>query len=340
MKRKLGLGILGIGFAGKKHLEASQRVEGIIPIGICDTVAEEQQLKCLKEEYSLKIATTDYNELLECEDIDIISVCTPNYLHAEHVIKACEAGKHILCEKPLATTRGDCVKIINAVEKAKNKVLVGQVCRFSPVFETIKCFCEKGELGKLFYIEGDYIHNVAEGIRSSHKPWWKDPQNRHLCILGGGCHPIDLMRWIGGEVEEVFAYGSNTAIPDAPFEDSVIAALKFESGAVGKLFVSLAAERPYSVNLSVYGTEGTVMNNKLWLRSIPNIEKFVDLPITILNEHPYFDKELAHLEACIREDKNPKVSCEEGAKTVLTCLAIIESLDKGVPVKVNLDLEI
>ena len=74
MKEKLGLGVIGIGFAGRQHLGASKRLEGIIPIGICDTVGDGRHLKSLEEEYSLKIATADYDELLECEDIDIISV--------------------------------------------------------------------------------------------------------------------------------------------------------------------------------------------------------------------------------------------------------------------------
>jgi len=198
---------------------------------------------------------------------------------------------------------------------------------------TIKSLSEE-RLGDVFFLEGDYIHNIIPWLDGLGHEWWNSPENPHFAAMGGGCHPIDLMRWIAGDVEEVFAYGNRFGWKDVPDEDTVIASLKFESGCTGKLFVSLSSPRPYGLNLSVYGTRGTVVNNRLFATDIPNLEDFVDLPITIDEEHPYFYEELDHLVACIKGEALPKVSVLEGAKTVSTCQAVGESLDTGAPAKV------
>ena len=90
-----------------------------------------------------------------------------------------------------------------------------------------------------------------------------------LPILGGACHPVDLMRWIAGEIVEVSAFGARRNIPEAPWDDTVIANLRFASGALGKCLVSCGAKAPYAMNLAYYGTRGSVVNDRLFLDGIP-----------------------------------------------------------------------
>jgi len=117
--KKIGVGVIGLRMGGK-HLIGYQNNSHTKIVGVCDLDAEKTREKA--KEFGAIIATTDYKDLLKSKNINIISVATPDYFHCEQSVAAMEAGKDILCEKPMAPTLEDCIKMVKAVEKTKKKI--------------------------------------------------------------------------------------------------------------------------------------------------------------------------------------------------------------------------
>lgn len=216
--------------------------------------------------------------------------------------------------------------------------MVGHGARFSRLFETIHHLVHTDTLGDACFVEGDYIHDLKPFLPYPGHDWWMDTEKEgQLPIIGGACHPLDLMRWIAGEIVEVSAYGVNKNMPQAPWYDTVITNLKFKSGAVGKCLVSCGAEIPYNLNFSYHGTKGSVVKNKLFIGGIPHVEDFSELPIKIRAEDHTCPQILDHFLTCIEKDQTPLIDAADGARSVAVCCAIIESIETGQPARVFLD---
>ena len=324
-----GVGVIGAGHAGREHLKAIRDHPRTRVVGVAVAHPSRERAMALRAEFGAEFVTDDYRELLVRDDVDIICICSPNRLHAEQALDALAAGKHVLCEKPMVTSIEDARRVVAASQAAGTRFLVGQICRFSPIFQAIKRLYDDGDLGQAFFAEADYI---KQSLRI-HKRWWLDPREPHFIVFNGGVHPLDLLRWVVGEVEEVQAYSNHMAVPEATFDDCVIATLRFVSGCLGKLLVAFGAWMPYELNLSIYGTRGTVRNDRLFLGRLPGLQDFARLPIPIVREHPYFREEWDELIAAIEEGRPTRVDAVEGARTVALCAAVGEALDTGRPAR-------
>ncbi len=328
--KTLGVGIVGIGHAGREHFKAF----GENPDAEVRAVWAPSRNRLDLFPGPGDLFASSYEAMLDRKDIDIISLCSPNYAHADQAVMAVAAGKHVICEKPLATSLEDCERIVRAADKRRElKFMVGQSARFNPICKTIKRLYDGGDLGEAFYAEADYLHNIEKRI----KDWWADSQNPHFGLMGGGVHPIDLLRWIVGDIEEVYALSNHKVIADFPHHDAFLMNFKFENGCLGKMAAFLGCQRPYQMNLAIYGTKGTVINDRLYLSKIEELEDFMPLPITILAEHPTFGEEMGHFVDCILNDKTPMIDLRDGAKSAATCIAGGESVETGRPVVVKND---
>lgn len=331
------IAVVGTGYIGGEHIKAIATHPTAQLHTICSTPRSEATAQKLKEEYGAITCTTQFESVLGTNDIDIVYLCTPNSQHVAQAIQTLEAGKHLFVEKPLAVTVEECKKITETAKKSLTKVMVGHGARFSNIFETIHHLVHTGTLGEACFVEGDYVHNLKPFLPLPGHDWWMDPEKEgQLPIIGGACHPIDLMRWVAGEIVEVSAYGVNKNIPNAPWYDTVISNFKFESGAVGKCLVSCGAEIPYDLNFSFHGTKGSIVKNKLFIGGIPHVEDFSELPIEIRAEDHTCGQELDHFLDCITNDKTPLIDAIDGAKSVAVCNAIIESIETGKPAQVFL----
>ena len=326
----MGVAIIGLGHAGKAHFGAFEANPNTEVRALY--AASDKRLDAYPGKAGL--FCSDYEAILEREDIAIVSLCSPNYAHADQAVKAVEAGKHVICEKPLATSAEDCERIVKAADKRRDlKFMVGQSARFNPICKTIKKLYDGGDLGEAFFAEADYLHNIEQRT----KYWWSDKKNPQFTLLGGGVHPVDLLRWVVGDVEEVFALANHKILKDFPHDDAVIMNLRFKNGCLGKVAAFVACRRPYALNLAVYGTKGTVINNRLYLSEIEELEDFIDLPITILAEHPTWDEEMGNFVDSILNDTTPLIDVRDGAKSALVCIAGGESIQTGKPVTVKND---
>ncbi len=322
----IGAAVVGVGYAGGQHAAAYRRhpkteLRGIVTRDPDNVVGADD----------VRLITADLDEMLADSDIHIVSICTPDALHAEQVEKALAAGKHVVCEKPLAPSVEECRRILDAAKASGRKVMTGQILRFSPQFESIHKMVHQGELGAPFFVEADYLHNLEPFLGG----WRSDPDHKPNLTLGGGCHPVDLLRWLVGEVVEVHAYGNRKVLHESAYpHDCILMSLTFATGCIGKVLVSGGCRRPYALNLSVYGDQGTIENDKLFLAKIDHLQDWMNLSLPVEEEYPYYYEEIDHLLQCIEQDTLPRVDAAEGARSVAVCLAAQRSIDEGRTVKV------
>jgi len=325
-----GAAVIGVGF-GRAHLRGYAAHPRVEVRGVCD--ADPQRLEPVAREYEGAFTTTDYRELLVRDDIDIVSVATPDFFHAEQSIAAMRAGKHVLCEKPMTTTVADALAITEAARETGRKFMVGQVCRFAPGFVRGKEIVESGEIGELFFVESEYAHNYDHAL--GHREWRKDPSRPRNAFVGGGCHAVDLVRWVAGEIEEACAYANHVAMPDWPVDDCTLAIFRFRSGVIGKVFCSIGCVRPYTMRSVFYGTEGTVIcDNKSETIQVCSRRRCADgkfrfeaIPVDL--SHHNVSAEIAQLVEAVIENGPVPTDALEGARTVTACLAAVESAATG-----------
>ena len=179
------------------------------------------------------------HEMLENIEADIVVVATADHAHKDATVAALKAGFNVMCEKPMALRHEDCREMLMAEKESGKLLMVGQVCRFTPAFVRAKQIVESGILGDIFFAEGEYAHDYAT-IPGVDK--WRMHPDREP-ILGGGCHSIDLLRWLIGDPVEVTAYSNRMVLKDWPISDATIGIMKWENGTIGKIFTSIGCKR-------------------------------------------------------------------------------------------------
>lgn len=277
----------------------------------------------------------DYKDIIARDDIDAVIVTAPDQWHCEMTVAALEAGKHVLCEKPLALTRDECVRMVNAAEASGKKCMVGQVCRYAPGFAKAHEMIREGKIGDLFFVESEYAHDYSK--IPGYGGWRLDPK-RHG-FLGGGCHAVDLLRWIAGDPYEVTAYANRKMLTTWPTDDCTIAIWKFPDNVIGKVFVSTGCKRDYTMRSVFYGSEGTIICDntspdlKWYSTANASFTNAVSVPVDIANHN--MTAEIADFCDSILNDKPVPTPIVEGAKTVIAALAAVESSKTGAPVAIS-----
>jgi UDP-N-acetyl-2-amino-2-deoxyglucuronate dehydrogenase len=276
---KLKFAIIGCGRIAERHAEQIQRLA--VLEAVCDKV--ESHATALGQKYGSKIYT-DYEELLIAEnDLDVISICTPNGLHAEHSIRAFRKGIHVLCEKPMAISVYDCGEMIKEAEKANKRLFVVKQNRYNPPVRAIKKALDDNRLGKIFNIQLNCFWN--RGAEYYTQSDWKG-----TIKLDGGTlftqfsHFIDLLYWMFGDINKVKAITKNFNHDKIiEFEDSGVVIVEFTSGIIGTINYTVNS---YSKNmegsLTIFGEYGTVKIGGQYLNELEyqNIKDFriTDLP--------------------------------------------------------------
>ena len=329
MDKKLKVANIGMKF-GMSHVEGAMSCAADI-VAICD--CDEENLRFAGERYSIpeEKRFADYTDLLD-KDIDIVTVAIPDQQHKKVSCDFLRAGKNVLCEKPLALTREDLEEIIKAADESDAQFMVGQICRFTPAFEKAKELVESGTIGEVYFIESEYAHDYMKLVDN----WRSDPL-RHG-VIGGGCHAVDLIRWIAGDPVEVFAYGTHKLLPTVAYDDATVAIMKFNDNLMGKVFVSTGCKRDYTMRTCIYGTKGTIIcdnTSPAMTLFTTDDEGVVKEPQTIevqVNNHNAA-KEFEVFADAIVNKKTVLTDAREGAKTVEVCLSIVESSKTGKPVR-------
>ncbi len=278
MSKDLNFAVIGCGRIGTRHAEHIKNNGNLV--AVCDIV--EDKANVLSEKYGAK-AYTSISELLDNEtSVDLVAICTPNGLHAEHSIEALSKGFHVLCEKPMAISVHDCGEMIKTAENSNRRLMIVKQNRFNPPVEAVKKLIDEKKLGKIYSIQLNCFWN-------RNPDYYKDSWKGTLDLDGGTLytqfsHFIDLVYWMIGDVKSVKAFGGNFHHQDiVEFDDNGVIALEFYNGAIGTI--------NYTVNsfagnmegsLTIFGEKGTVKIggqylNELEYQRIEGIE-IKDLP--------------------------------------------------------------
>jgi predicted dehydrogenase len=348
--RTLGVGIIGSGgIARGAHLPAYKACEGEgVRILACADVNPDTARQTA-EQFEIPHIFTDYKKLLEMEEIDAVSVCTPNFLHMQPTIDALEAGKHVLVEKPLAMNAAEGSAMVDAARRTGNKLQVGFHTRFQSAAQALKRFVDAGEMGEIYFAR-------AQAMRRRGIPGWgvftqKDKQGGGP-LIDIGVHILDLTLWLMGHPKPVLCSGQTYAKfgpregilglmgqwdpKTFTVEDFAVGMVRFGNGATLVLESSFVAnqEQRDTFNTELFGSEGGC--------SFSPPKMFFEKHQTLIDATPVFLPQVKAHEAEIRafvrailEDTPVPVTGEEALMTTQIIDAIYRSTDMGREVPVE-----
>ena len=271
---KLKFAIVGCGKIAERHAEQVKRLA--VLQAVCDKV--ESRALQLGEKFGSRVYE-NYDELLVNEkEIDVISVCTPNGLHAEHSIKAFRRGIHVLCEKPMAISVYDCGEMIKEAEKVNRRLFVVKQNRYNPPVQAVKKALNENRLGKILSIQLNCFWNRNKDYYSSSD--WKGTKK-----LDGGTlftqysHFIDLLYWMFGDIKRIEAITRNII----DFEDTGVVIMEFYNGIIGTINYTVNSyNKNMEGSLTIFGEKGTVKIGGQYLNELEyqNIENYniTDIP--------------------------------------------------------------
>jgi UDP-N-acetyl-2-amino-2-deoxyglucuronate dehydrogenase len=269
---KVKFAIIGCGRIAQRHAEHILNNGELV--AVCDNVSEKA------DEFAKKYNTKAYHSVEELfaneKHLDVVSVCSPNGLHAEHSIRALNAGSHVLCEKPMAISVNDCGEMIKAAERANKRLFAIKQNRFNPPVEAVKSAIDKGRLGKIYSVQLSCFWNRNNDYYANS---WKGTKE-----LDGGTlftqfsHFIDLLYWIIGDVRKVKAFTGNFGHKGIiEFEDTGVVILEFHNGAIGTINYTVNShEKNMEGSLSIFAENGTVKIGGQYLNELEyqNIKDF------------------------------------------------------------------
>ena len=262
--------------------------------------------------------------------IGAVIIATPNFTHADLVVQAAQAGKHIFCEKPLALSVADCDRMIAAARAAGVHLCVGHVLRYLPVFDRMKAMIGEGVIGEPFAMRVSRLGGWGEQAA------WR--QRRATCggpLFEVNAHELDYLRYVLGEPETVYATGSQTVLHSTDFEDTVFVSVRFRGGRHGLLHSSVAAALGSYTGL-IQGAEGTIGFTN-WPSRI-DWKRFDGTGGTIrepeLVAPDAHERELTHLVDAALDGRTPAIRGEDGRAMVAIAEAAVASMASGEAIRV------
>lgn len=336
MSRKMRFAVIGAGVIAPSHAKAIAGNSEAELVAVADV--ELDKANKLAENFSIPYVYQDYQELLKRDDIDAVTVAVPSGYHAEIVIAASEAGKHVLCEKPLDITADSMTRMITASRKAGVKLGCVFQRRVTEASIVAKQAIEAGKLGKL--VLGDAYQKSYRSPQYYKSAGWRGTWaiDGGGALMNQGVHGIDLIQWLMGDVHSVFAY-SSALVREIEVEDTAVAVVKYKNGAFGVIQGTTSVYPGQETRFELHGEKGTIIFDdsgfKQWKfadheeempQVVPRVSASND-PTQIANDGHFIL--VNDLIQAIREDRDPLVPGEEGRKAVDLIHAIYESARTG-----------
>jgi UDP-N-acetyl-2-amino-2-deoxyglucuronate dehydrogenase len=324
MKTNITFALIGCGRIAQRHAEHINN-NGILT-AVCDNVKEKADELAAK--YNAKAYYSVEDLLASEKKMDMVSICTPNGLHAKHAIQALNAGFNVLCEKPLAISVNDCGEMIKAAEKANRRLFAIKQNRFNPPVAAIKQAIDENKLGKIHSVQLSCFWNRNEDYYANS---WKGTKE-----LDGGTlytqfsHFIDLLYWLIGDVKASQAFTGNYTHKDIiEFEDTGVVILEFYNGAIGTVNYTVNSYgKNMEGSLTIFAEKGTVKIGGQYLNELEyqNIEGFKIENLPEGNKSNNYgnyqgsmsnhDKVYENLVSVLQNNEPISTSAFEGLKTV------------------------
>ena len=345
--KTIKVGIIGAGgIARSAHIPSYQKLEDVSVVAVADVI--EATAKEAAEKYKIPNVLTNYEDLLKIEEIDAVSVCTPNAFHAAPSIAAMEAGKHVLCEKPMAISVKEARQMVETANKHKRILQIGLASRFSAGAQFLKQQIETGRLGEIYFAR-------AVSIRRRGIPSWGVFVRKEMsgggALLDIGVHVIDLVVWLMGAPKPTAVFGTAGAMfgkrrdvinPDwGPWDvdrfdvdDFATGMVRFENGAMLSIETAWAANIEEPGRSYILGTDGGchIVGDKIFEQ---RNGKLSDTPLKIPEGESAYYVEVQRFVDAIRNDLPSPVPPEEVLNVQQIINGIYESAETGESVRIR-----
>ncbi|MFY4773654.1 Gfo/Idh/MocA family protein [Metabacillus sp. RGM 3146] len=345
---KLKVAVIGCGsIAQHRHIPEYLMNAQAELVAVCDI--NEQRANEIARKYEIK-AFKHYEELFESGLVEAVSICTPNYLHAPISIAALNAGLHVLCEKPMATSREEAKEMIDAAKKANKKLMIGHNQRLVPSHQKARQLIKNGDIGKVYSFRTAFGHAGPERWSVDGKDsWFFQKDKAFIGAMGDlGVHKTDLLRYVlGEEIAEVGAFVETSAKDFANVDDNAVCVMKTESGIIGTLAASWAYTGKEDNSTVIYGEKGI-----LRLEEDPEyslVAQYANGEVVKYSLGKIQSNEeggqansfvVEHFIESILSDKDPLITGEEGLKSLEVILAALRSNETRQFVTTNLGVQV
>jgi UDP-N-acetyl-2-amino-2-deoxyglucuronate dehydrogenase len=337
----INFAIVGCGHISKKHAESIEKLPNASLVAVCDTI--ESNMKPFTEEYGAT-PYVNYDEMLKDERIDVINICTPSGSHAFLAVKAAEAKKHVIVEKPIALTLKDANTIIEACRENGVKLSVLHPNRFRPAMKKLKEALEHGDLGKLSHANATVRWNRDQAYYDQ-APWRGTKTHDGGVLMNQAIHNLDLLVWVMGDIDEVYSM-SATRLRNIEAEDVSTGLVKFKNGALGVIETATTIyPKNYEESLSVFGERASIKVGgrtanfiEHWEMEGLSVEERDNLIQEIANDPYGVPGHLCIIEdmiEAIEKDRDPVVTGEDGKKALELVVALYESAEQGKAIKIS-----
>jgi UDP-N-acetyl-2-amino-2-deoxyglucuronate dehydrogenase len=333
-------GIVGCGHIAKKHVDAIAATEGAELAAVCDTDPA-RIAPFVKEGIR---GYTDLEQMLKDGAVDVVSICTPSGLHAELAVRAAEAGKHVVVEKPMAMNLDEADRMIAACEKNGVLMTVVHPNRFRPAVMELKRRMEEGAFGTIGHANATVRWNRNQAYYDQ-APWRGTRAMDGGVLMNQAIHNLDLLLWLLGEVEEVASYQA-TRIRRIEAEDTSVSVLRFKSGALGVIEAAVTVyPRNLEESLAIFGEKGTAViggPTANWIKTW----RFADLTeeesratIARVEKDPYGVPGhrciIEDMTEAVRTGRRPKITGEDGRRALELAVACNRAAAFGRPVRLD-----
>lgn len=361
---KLGVAVAGVGWCGAQHVTAFQRNPRAEVRWLQGRDAGRVRANLAKYGVDVPGAriTERFEELVTADDIDIVSIASPNHLHAAQAVAAARAGKHLVIEKPTGLDEGELVAIRDAVKAGGVRTIVSFELRYNPFLKFAHWLREAGWLGALRFVRVQYLSNVTDWY--SGWDWVRTRASGRSHLLAAGCHAVDALRWCSGQeaVEVSALHASFTAGYEWP--TSIVVNARMSGGALAHVTSSTDFMLPYTFQVELMGDRATLrqdliqtLREPLDLAALQAANPFPDVTLepgsdasgrpgirirctmpesSDVSHHP-FQAEMDDLVACVLDGREAELNVFDAQKTMEFCLAADRSADQhGAPVALPL----
>jgi UDP-N-acetylglucosamine 3-dehydrogenase len=329
----LNVAVIGLGTMGNVHVEAWSRISDVNVAAV--SALDREKTEAVASRYGAK-PYSQLEALLEQPDIDLVDICLPTYLHKQFVTKAAEAGKHIICEKPLGLDVKEARDMIDVCEQNGVELYAAQVVRFFPEYVNACVQVKKGKIGN------PGIVRLSRGgpFPRAWENWYADEKKSGGLILDMMIHDFDWLRWTFGEVERVMARRVVRSEGTNPLE-YVLVTLRTEDGVIAHV-EGTWAHPSFRTSFEIAGDKGMIVHDSrdsapLSLQLRAHEDKGVDpgvaVPESPLHKDPY-QRQLEHFSRCLMTGARPIVTAHDALKAVEISQAALKSASSGKPVEI------
>jgi predicted dehydrogenase len=350
---KLGVAVCGIGWCASQHIAAFQRNAHVEVTWLVGRDRDRTRANLAKYGVALSGAriTTSLEEALASPDVDIVSITTPNHLHADEAVAAAGAGKHFVLEKPTGLDVNELVRVRDAVRRSGVRTMVSFVLRYNPFLKFVRWLRAEGWLGDVRFARTQYLSHVTDWY--SGWDWVRTRESGRSHLLAAGCHAVDALRFCSGlEPIEVSAF--HTRFTEGyEWPTTIVANMMLGRSAVGHVTSSTDFMLPYAFLVELMGDRATLQQDSIqWLDTPVALDRlraanpFDDvaleadaggrgirircvMPDSVDVGHHPFQAELDELVACVLAGRETSTNVFEAQKTMEVCLAADRSAELG-----------